>query len=370
VTRDDMATEGEEVRLQGGERVLIRQVRPGDKPLLVGGFERLSAESRYRRFLAHMSELSDEELAYLTEVDHSSHEALGALEPESGEGLGIARYIRSEEDPERAEVAVAVVDDWQNRGLGRALLERLSDRAREEGISRFSAVVQADNQRALALLEQLGRSERSSGEGEVELDIALPSEGGLGSELATALRAAAASIFAFPALGERISARARALYEGRTTPQPAPPSRAPVVVGTDGSAAATGAVRAAAELARVLDAPLHLVTAFRTLSWRRLTLEPGAEAQPLDWTGRGEADARAVLERATEAVGESVEPRQHAVRGDPSEVLLDVARDLEAQLLVVGDSGASGLARFPLGTVPHRVSHHAPCNVLIVRTGR
>jgi GNAT superfamily N-acetyltransferase len=69
-------------------------------------------------------------------VDHHDHEAIIALDPLTGEGVGVARYVRAGADPEVAEVAVTVVDDWQGRGLGRALLERLAARARREGVRR------------------------------------------------------------------------------------------------------------------------------------------------------------------------------------------------------------------------------------------
>ena len=88
-------------------------------------FERLSEESRYRRFFTTKNELSAAELDYLVDVDHEDHEAIIAIDPSSGEVLGVARYIRSKDDAEVAEVAVTVADDWQRRGLGRALLRPL-----------------------------------------------------------------------------------------------------------------------------------------------------------------------------------------------------------------------------------------------------
>ena len=85
-------------------------------------------------------------------------DAIIALEPTSGQALGVARYVRLSEDPEAAEIAVAVVDDWHRRGLGPALLTELSSRARHEGIRRFIALVQADNRDAMALAEGVGNS--------------------------------------------------------------------------------------------------------------------------------------------------------------------------------------------------------------------
>ena len=126
-------------RLRDGTQILIRPIRPEDREELAAGMERLSPESRYRRFFTPTNELSASELSYLTEVDHHDHEALVALEPESRHGIGVARFVRSADDAEVAEVAVAVADSWQNRGVATALLDRLTERAREEGVRRFSA---------------------------------------------------------------------------------------------------------------------------------------------------------------------------------------------------------------------------------------
>jgi len=129
------AEEGELVGLRNGSRVLVRPVGPDDKPLFVAGFARLGEESRYRRFLAAKKRLSDDDLAFFTEVDHHGHEALGAVDPTTGEGLAVARYLREPARPDVAEAAIAVIDDWQKRGLGTVLLERLAIRAHDEGIT-------------------------------------------------------------------------------------------------------------------------------------------------------------------------------------------------------------------------------------------
>jgi len=115
---------------------------------------------------------------YLTEVDHHTHEALVAVDPRSSDGLGVARFIRSPDDPAVAEIAVAVIDDWQGRGLGTALLDGLTARAREEGVERFSAVVLAENRPMLDLLDGLGDVEVTGRDGGVvELLMDLPHEG-------------------------------------------------------------------------------------------------------------------------------------------------------------------------------------------------
>ena len=184
------AVKGERVLLRDDSVVVIRQVRSGDAPLLADGFARLSAESRQLRFLTGKPSLTPAELRYFTEVDHHDHEALGALNPVDGRGLGIARYIRLAEDPEGAEVAVTVIDDWQGRGLATELLSRLADRGREEGIHHFTALVAADNAAVAGLLHGsrtgVGVTHRESGT--VEYEITLPPRG-LGDGLQAILRA-------------------------------------------------------------------------------------------------------------------------------------------------------------------------------------
>jgi RimJ/RimL family protein N-acetyltransferase len=136
--------------------VLVRPVCSADAPLVADGFARLSARSRYLRFLTPKQELSPAELRYFTDVDHHDHEALGALDPADGRGVGIARYIRDADDPQAAEIAVTIIDDWQGRGLGTELLAQLSERAWSEGIRRFTALVAADNPAMARLLRNIG----------------------------------------------------------------------------------------------------------------------------------------------------------------------------------------------------------------------
>jgi len=154
------------------------------------GFARLSNQSRESRFLTGKPNLTPAELRYLTAVDHHDHEAILALNPVDGRGLGIARYIRRSEDPQAAEVAVTVVDDWQRRGLGTELLSRLADRARQEGICRFTALVAADNAAVVGLLQDSGMDVRVTqyDSGTVEYEITLPPHG-LGDGLHALLRA-------------------------------------------------------------------------------------------------------------------------------------------------------------------------------------
>ncbi len=147
---------GKPAVLRDGSEVLIRQVQGADAPLLADGFARLSATSRQMRFLSPKKELSPAELRYFTGIDHHDHEALGAVDHADGRGVGVARYIRRADDPQAADIAITVVDEWQGRGLGTALMARLSERAREEGIRRFTAQVAADNVAVAGLLRRVG----------------------------------------------------------------------------------------------------------------------------------------------------------------------------------------------------------------------
>lgn len=155
--------------------VEIRPIAPEDKQKLLDGFERLSERSRYRRFLAPHGRLSASELRYFTEVDHRDHEALVALDPVSGEGIGVARFVRSETDPSSAEISFAVVDDRQRQGVGSRLAGALVERAREEGITTFTAILLANNDEMRGLLDDLGRVRVLRRErGTVEVSIEFP----------------------------------------------------------------------------------------------------------------------------------------------------------------------------------------------------
>jgi RimJ/RimL family protein N-acetyltransferase len=181
----------ERVSLRDGSTVLVRPVRPDDRELFVAGWERMSSESRYRRFMSYKKKLSDRELDFFTHLDHDRHEAIGAIDVETGEGVGVARMHRSESDPELAEAAVTVVDDWQGRGLGGLLLRRLTDRAQELGVRRFEATLFTSNRAMLSLFQRLGcmRAQRQ-GLDVLEIDVELP-VGETEGALSTALRSVA-----------------------------------------------------------------------------------------------------------------------------------------------------------------------------------
>jgi len=167
------------VRLRDGSPVTVRPIVPADAPLLVDAFERLSLTSRHHRFLGSKTSLTPADLRRFTVVDHHDHEALIAISTVDGRAVGVARYVRSSGHPHRADVAVTVVDEWQRRGLGRVLVDRLADRARAEGVTGASALISDGNAAALALLRRFpGRAEAAeSGFGVTEyaIDVAEPS---------------------------------------------------------------------------------------------------------------------------------------------------------------------------------------------------
>ena len=142
-----------------------------------------------------------------------------------------------------------------------------------------------------------------------------------------------------------------------------------IVVGTDGSDTAREAVRQAVELAARLGARLQIVSAYEPVPGARLRDEALEVPPDLQWTVNPREDVDATLREAAEAAtAGGVESVTYARQGDPADAILDVAEEQGADLIVVGNKGMTGARRFLLGSVPNRVSHHAPCSVLIIRT--
>lgn len=156
------------VMLRDGTTIHLRLLQPADMEKLREGFNRLSRQSKLCRFLSSPGKLTENQLRYLTEIDQVHHLAWCAyIHGDDGEeaGIGVARYVRLEESPREAEFAVTVADEYQNRGVGGALLDRLIESAREKGVRKFTGFVLRDNAAMLHILESYPCRRRDTGGG-------------------------------------------------------------------------------------------------------------------------------------------------------------------------------------------------------------
>jgi RimJ/RimL family protein N-acetyltransferase len=170
----------ERIKLRDGRVVDVRPLERRDRRLLAAAIRRLSDESRYLRFGTPKPHIPDRALDRLVDVDHHDREALLAIDPVTGRGVAVARYVQVPGEPGVVELAATVADDWQGIGLGSALLARLTRRALDEGQSAFRAYVLAVNRRAIAMLRRAGfRARQGTGTlREYELRLDLPGLGG------------------------------------------------------------------------------------------------------------------------------------------------------------------------------------------------
>ncbi len=142
-----------------------------------------------------------------------------------------------------------------------------------------------------------------------------------------------------------------------------------MIVGTDGSDTASEAVRQATELARTVGAKVYLVSAYEPVPDSRLRAERLQVPENLQWMVNPREDVDRTLEQcAAQMRAAGLEVETLAREGDPADSILDVAEEKRADLIVIGNKGMTGAKRFLLGSVPNKVSHHAPCSVLIIRT--
>lgn len=330
------------VRLRDGSRVAIRPIAAEDRPRLSRAFAGLSDRSRYLRFQAPMPELTARQLSYLTDVDHHDHEALVALDQDE-RVVGVARFVRV--DPEAAEFAIVVGDEWQGRGLGTELLDRLVDRAHDEDVSRFNATVLAENADAIHLLERLGETtaQRASGP-QIEFEIELPPVGTVDERVRALLRAAASGAVVPAVSMWRMVADFA--YRRRA---PAPEEPANTIVVDLSSKSPRAAAQVAGGLAAARGAGLHLVAACRPLLSDR-----DAAAERLNTTA---ATLRA----------DGLEVNVHLCSGEAADAVIDVAAENSAALIVLEPEAAGGvMPRRPYSTAD-RVCARAPCDVLIAR---
>jgi RimJ/RimL family protein N-acetyltransferase len=332
----------ERISLRDGSAALIRPIDPDDRELLREGFERLSDHARYMRFQSPVTALSERQLAYLTEVDHHDHEALVALDPDTGEGIGVARFVRINGGV--AECAIVVADDWQGRGLATQLLDRLVDRAREEGVERFTALLLAENNDALRLLERLGEAEARRLGPQVELDIQLPAAQQRSPQLKLVLSGVAHGLLV-PAISMW---RQVADFAYRRT-QPVAETANVIVAHAYASGGEAPALTAAAGLAAAQDAQVHLVETYWPLLSDRRELDQRLSSAAEDLRRRG------------------LDVTPHLTAGDTADAIIDVAQETRAALIVLDPRAASPLTPWRAYSLPARVCARAPCDVLIAR---
>jgi RimJ/RimL family protein N-acetyltransferase len=340
------AGDTEPVRLRDGSTLMIRAIEPGDRDLLRAGFEQLSEHSRYMRFQAPLASLTDKQLAYLTDVDHHDHEALVAVEPTDADGdiVGVARYVRVNGDV--AECAIVVADEWQDRGVATELLDRLVERAREEGIDRFTALVLAQNTEAVRLLERLGDTVQRRVGSQVELDIELPAPRQRSPQLRLVLGTAARGLVV-PAIStwRQVADFAHAHRRREAVAEPAN-----VIVAHAHSADGTApAISVAAGLAAARDAHVHLVETY----WPVLS-------------DRDEIDRR-LAAAADELRDRGVGVSTHVIGGDTVDAVIDVAERSDAALIVIDPRATSAVTPWRAYSLPARVCARAPCDVLLAR---
>ena len=169
----------EERTLEDGARIRLRLLRPDDRQRVAEGFSALSPESRYLRCLRARNDLSPAELHFMTDCDGQDHLAIAVLRLDARgnetDSVGLGRFVRCMDDPEAAEIALTVMDDWQGRGIGRLLLARLLAAMGERGYREARGVMHPDNDGMRRLIDGAGTdARRESEDGLIRFAIAVP----------------------------------------------------------------------------------------------------------------------------------------------------------------------------------------------------
>ena len=164
-----------ELTLPNGMVVSLRPLGPDDRERLAVGFERLSAESRYRRFMTPTPRLTASELSYFSEIDYRNHFAWGVqvVRSDGLDGAGVARYVRLADDRNAADAAFTVLDEYQGIGIGTVLFRALALAGQVNDVRHFHFDVLADNRPMLRVLEKSGVPVDSASDGIVHavLDV-------------------------------------------------------------------------------------------------------------------------------------------------------------------------------------------------------
>ncbi|MDH5445312.1 MAG: GNAT family N-acetyltransferase [Gammaproteobacteria bacterium] len=145
------------IRLKDQHCVKLGLVGPEDRQRLLNGFKKISARTNINRFHTFKKCFTEDELQYLLVIDNVDHLAIGAVDCQNPDiGVGLARYVRSEQHHNIAEVAIIVIDEYQSKGLGITLYTELMRLARQNGIRYLRNIVGKDNRGMLALLKKVG----------------------------------------------------------------------------------------------------------------------------------------------------------------------------------------------------------------------
>ena len=155
--------------LPSGCKLVLRAVQRSDRDRVNELFTRLGEESRYRRFLTPKRELGERELAYLSDIDHVSHEAIAAVDQRDGSFAGIVRVVRRSDWPGAADMAIEVADELHGMGIGSCLAARMLERAGELGFATLTATTLRENPAARRLLKRFGFTPYSGDGREIEL---------------------------------------------------------------------------------------------------------------------------------------------------------------------------------------------------------
>jgi len=159
--------------LVDGRSARIRPMRRDDRAMYRDAVAGLSARSRYLRFAAASPRISESLLNQMMAFDGDRHVVHAALTPDGSAVVGVARFIRTDADPDAAEVAIAIADRWQGGGLGSALLSTVIARAREAGVHRLIATTLSENRAAAALARAVGFSATGQAGIYAEYELAL-----------------------------------------------------------------------------------------------------------------------------------------------------------------------------------------------------
>ena len=167
-------------RLKDQTCIELGLIGPQDKQRYLNGFNRLSPRTNINRFHTFKTGFTEKELDYLLNIDNVHHLAIGAIDcKKRNTGIGLARYICQKDNPNQAEVAITVIDEYQGRGLGKLLYQQLINKAQQNGITSLRNIIKKDNRAMLHILEQLGAIQISENDQVYELELQLKRPDGL-----------------------------------------------------------------------------------------------------------------------------------------------------------------------------------------------